>query len=86
MSDAKTVKEEGLQLFRAGRHEEAAAKFAEAQQLFADEGNQKEFGDFVRDVDGKFYGKESMDAATPEGVWVDYRRANPATGTWTATM
>ena len=37
-------------------------------------------GDFVRDVDGKYYGKESMDAATPEGVWVDYRRANPATG------
>ena len=42
MSDAKTVKEEGLKLFRAGRYEEAAAKFAEAQQLFADEGNQKE--------------------------------------------
>ena len=37
-------------------------------------------GDFVRDVDGKYYGKESMDAATPEGVWVDYRRANPANG------
>jgi cytochrome c len=37
-------------------------------------------GDNVRDVDGKYYGKESMDAATPEGVWVDYRRANPANG------
>ena len=45
MSDAKAVKEEGLQLFRAGRHEEAAAKFAEAQQLFADEGNEKEFAE-----------------------------------------
>ena len=37
-------------------------------------------GDDVRDVDGKYYGKESMDAATPQGVWVDYRRHNPATG------
>jgi cytochrome c len=36
--------------------------------------------DGVSDVDGKHYGTESMAAATPEGVWVDYRRANPATG------
>ena len=37
-------------------------------------------GDSVRDADGKPYGTESMAAATPEGVWVDYKRANPATG------
>ncbi len=42
MSDATDIKEEGLKLYRAGRYEEAAAKFAEAQQLFAGEGNQKE--------------------------------------------
>ena len=36
--------------------------------------------DSVKDVDGKAYGTESMAAATPQGVWVDYRRANPATG------
>ena len=36
--------------------------------------------DSVQDVDGKYYGKESLAAATPEGVWVDYRRANPANG------
>ncbi len=42
MSDATAVKEEGMKLYRAGRYEEAAAKFAEAQQGFANEGNQKE--------------------------------------------
>ena len=42
MSNATAVKEEGLKLFRASRFEEAAAKFAEAQQLFAGEGDQKE--------------------------------------------
>jgi len=42
MSDAKNIKEEGLKLYRAGRYEEAAAKFAEAQLEFATEGNHKE--------------------------------------------
>jgi tetratricopeptide (TPR) repeat protein len=42
MSDATAAKEEGLKLYRAGRYEEAAAKFAEAQQLFAHEGNRQE--------------------------------------------
>jgi tetratricopeptide (TPR) repeat protein len=42
MSDAKAVKEEGLKLYRSGRYEDAAAKFAEAQQLFSSEGNYKE--------------------------------------------
>ncbi len=45
MSNATAVKEEGLKLYRASRYEEAAAKFAEAQQLFAGEGNQKEFAE-----------------------------------------
>jgi tetratricopeptide (TPR) repeat protein len=45
MSDAKAVKEEGLKLYRAGRYEEAAAKFAEAQQRSADEGNRQEFAE-----------------------------------------
>ena len=42
MSDAANIKEEGMQLYRAGSYEDAAAKFAEAQQGFAKEGNQKE--------------------------------------------
>jgi tetratricopeptide (TPR) repeat protein len=42
MSDAPAVKEEGLKLYRAGRYEDAAAKFAEAQQMFAISGNAKE--------------------------------------------
>ena len=42
MSDAKDIKEEGMKLYRAGRYEEAAAKFAEAQPLFVAAGDQKE--------------------------------------------
>lgn len=42
MSSTIDVKEEGLKLYRAGRYEEAAAKFAEAQLGFANEGNHKE--------------------------------------------
>jgi tetratricopeptide (TPR) repeat protein len=42
MSDATTIKEEGMKAYRAGRYEEAAAKFAEAQQLFSAAGNHKE--------------------------------------------
>ncbi len=42
MSTAKDTKEEGLKLYRAGRYEDAAAKFAEAQVLFAGEGTSKE--------------------------------------------
>lgn len=42
MSDAPAVKEEGLKLYRAGRYEDAAAKFAEAQMLFANVGNARE--------------------------------------------
>ncbi|CAG0936942.1 hypothetical protein TFLX_05839 [Thermoflexales bacterium] len=42
MSDANNLKEEGLKLYRAGRYEEAAAKFAEAQLGFANESNPQE--------------------------------------------
>ena len=42
MSDAKDIKEEGMKLYRAGRYEDAAAKFAEAQFAFAAMGDQKE--------------------------------------------
>src|SRR5512136_1113993 len=42
MSDPLDIKEEGMQLYRAGRYEEAVAKFTEAQQAFASAGNAKE--------------------------------------------
>jgi tetratricopeptide (TPR) repeat protein len=42
MSDAPAVKTEGMKLYRAGRYEDAAAKFAEAQLLFAQLGNAAE--------------------------------------------
>jgi cytochrome c len=34
----------------------------------------------LQDPDGKFYGREILERATPEGVWVDYKRVNPANG------
>jgi tetratricopeptide (TPR) repeat protein len=42
MSDAKAIKDEGMKLYRAGRYEEAAAQFAEAQAIFTQDGNAKE--------------------------------------------
>ena len=42
MTNAQDVKEEGLKLYRAGRYEEAAAKFTEAQLQFAGESNAQE--------------------------------------------
>jgi cytochrome c len=34
----------------------------------------------LKDADGKFYGQEILDRATPEGAWVKYKRHNPANG------
>jgi cytochrome c len=34
----------------------------------------------IRDIDGKFYGREILERATSEGVWVHYKRMNPVTG------
>ncbi len=45
--DAKQIKDEGLKLYREARYEEAAAKFAEAQQAFAAEGNAREAAECV---------------------------------------
>jgi len=47
MSDAKNIKEEGLNFYRAGRYEEAAAKFAEAQALFVAADDPKEAAECV---------------------------------------
>ena len=34
----------------------------------------------VVDADGKRFGEEMREAATPDGVWIDYKFRNPATG------
>jgi signal transduction histidine kinase len=34
----------------------------------------------MQDSDGKFYGQEMLERATAEGVWVNYKRLNPASG------
>jgi signal transduction histidine kinase len=62
-----------LYIFAYGPDRKVAVQAADASRIGLD-------ADSVSDVDGKHYGTESMAAATPEGVWVDYRRANPATG------
>ena len=45
--DAKQIKDDGMKLYRDGRYEEAAAKFVEAQQAFAAEGNAKEAAECI---------------------------------------
>lgn len=45
--DAKQIKEDGLKLYREARYEEAAAKFAEAQQAFAAAGDPKEAAECI---------------------------------------
>ena len=47
MSNAGDLKDEGTQLYRDGRYEEAAAKFAEAGQAFAADGKQREAAECV---------------------------------------
>ena len=37
------------------------------------------YSSFV-DADGKRFGEEMRNAVTPDGVWIDYRFKNPATG------
>ena len=34
----------------------------------------------IQDVDGKFYGREMLERARPEGAWVEYKRLNPENG------
>jgi signal transduction histidine kinase len=34
----------------------------------------------LKDAEGKLYGKAMIEAATPEGAWVDYLKLNPQTG------
>jgi cytochrome c len=34
----------------------------------------------LKDVDGKMFGQEILDMATPQGAWVDYKWKDPETG------
>jgi cytochrome c len=62
-----------LYVFAYGPDRKVVVQAADATRIGLD-------AEAVRDADGKYYGKESLAAATPQGVWVDYRRANPANG------
>jgi signal transduction histidine kinase len=46
----------------------------------ADQTNVGKDARLLKDSDGKFYGVELIERATPEGAWVDYKRVNPANG------
>jgi len=45
MNKSRSISNEGIKLYREERYEEAAAKFAEAQALFASENNVKEMAE-----------------------------------------
>lgn len=47
----------------------------------ADTSNLGKDARLIRDPDGKYYGREILDLATPEGAWVEYKRHNPSNGT-----
>jgi signal transduction histidine kinase len=46
----------------------------------ADQTNIGKDSRLLQDSEGKFYGVEILERATAEGVWVDYKRLNPASG------
>jgi cytochrome c len=46
----------------------------------ADQTNVGKDSRLLKDTDGKFYGVEMLERATAAGVWVDYKRINPANG------
>lgn len=62
--DAKALKDEGLKLYRDGRYEEAAAKFAEAQLAFVTAGDQKEAAECVNNRGVCFRQAAKFDEAT----------------------
>jgi cytochrome c len=46
----------------------------------ADQSNVGTDASGLKDSTGKYYVREILDSATPDGAWVHYRRINPATG------
>ena len=49
-ASAQELKEEGLRLFQEGLYEEATAKFGQAQEMFATEGNEVEAAEMVNNL------------------------------------
>jgi len=50
MEETAALKEEGLWLFQEGLYEEAAAKFRQAQEMFAAEGNEVEVAEMANNL------------------------------------
>jgi tetratricopeptide (TPR) repeat protein len=50
MEETATLKEEGLRLFQEGLYEEAIAKFRQAQEMFATEGNEGEVAEMANNL------------------------------------
>ena len=49
-ASAQELKEEGLRLFQEGLYEEAAARFGQAQEMFAAEGNEVDVAEMVNNL------------------------------------
>jgi tetratricopeptide (TPR) repeat protein len=50
MEETAALKKEGLRLFQEGLYEEAAAKFRQAQEMFAAEGNEAEVAEMANNL------------------------------------
>ena len=63
-----------LYIFVGGRDDDGMVAHATAPSLLGVKSSS-----FI-DVDGKRFGEEMRETASPDGVWVDYKFKNPVTG------
>ena len=63
VASAQGLKEEGLRLFQEGLYEEAAARFKQAREMFAAEGNEVEAAEMVNNLGVIHRGQGRWDAA-----------------------
>jgi cytochrome c len=73
VNDGESFREGELYVFMVSLDGPSVANAADSSNLGSDART-------LQDADGKFYGREILERATAEGVWVHYKRINPATG------
>jgi cytochrome c len=73
VNDGESFRDGELYVFMVSLDGASVANAADSSNLGSDART-------LQDADGKFYGREILERATAEGVWVHYKRINPATG------
>jgi len=70
---SQTFVDRDLYIFVVGPDARVVAHGADASRMGLDVTG-------ITDADGFAYGQAILDVATPEGVWLDYKREDPLTG------